>query len=64
MEKEKLPLIELITWVAVTGNILFVLWILYNGMNENFQGTAIEKISYTMLIVLLAVNTFLLIRKR
>lgn len=63
MEKEKSSIIELISWAAIAGNILFVLWILYNGINENFQGATIEKISYITLMGLLAVNAFLLIRK-
>ena len=45
MQKEKSPFTELLSWTAVAGNILFVLWILYNGINESFQGTTIEKIS-------------------
>jgi hypothetical protein len=63
MEKENSPIIELLSWLAIAGNILFVLWILYNGINESFQGTTIEKISYITLMGLLAVNAFLLIRK-
>ncbi len=63
MEKEKSPIIELLSWLAIVGNILFVLWILYNGINESFQGTTIEKISYITLMGLLAVNAFLLLRK-
>lgn len=63
MEKEKSPFVELLSWAAIVGNILFVLWILYNGINENFQGTTIEKISYITLMGLLTVNAFLLIRK-
>ena len=63
MEKENSPIIELLSWLAIAGNILFVLWILYNGINESFQGTTIEKISYITLMGLLAVNALLLIRK-
>ncbi len=63
MEKEKSPFIELLSWAAIAGHILFVLWILYNGINENFQGTMIEKISYITLMGLLTVNAFLLVRK-
>ena len=62
MEKEKSPIIELLSWLAIAGNILFVLWILYNGINESFQGTSIEKISYITLMGLLVVNAFLLFR--
>jgi hypothetical protein len=64
MNNEKSTFIELLSLVVITGNILFVLWILYNGINENFQGTTIEKISYITLMGLLTVNAFLLIRKR
>ena len=63
MKKENSPVIKLLSWLAIAGNILFVLWILYNGINESFQGTTIEKISYIMLMGLLAVNALLLIRK-
>jgi len=64
MKNEKSPLTEMLAILAIAGNILFVLWILYNGINENFQGTTIEKISYVTLMGLLAVNAFLLIRNR
>jgi hypothetical protein len=49
--------------LAVSGNLLFILWILYNGINESFAGTLPEKISYIVLIGLLAVNSFLLFSK-
>lgn len=52
----------MLSLLAIAGNILFVLWILYNGINESFQGTIIEKVSYVTLMGLLAVNAFLLIR--
>jgi len=64
MKREKSTLTELLLLAAITGNILFVLWILYNGISEGFHGTTIEKVSYLTLMGLLAVNAFLLIRKR
>lgn len=64
MEKEKSPLVELLFWAAVAGNILFILWILYNGINEGFQGTLIQKVVYITLMGLLATNAFLLLRGR
>jgi hypothetical protein len=64
MKNEKSPIIEMLSFLAIAGNILFVLWILYNGINENFQGTTIEKISYVTLMGLLTVNAFLLIQNR
>ena len=56
------PVMRIIIWAAVAGNIIFVLWILFNGINEGFQGTTIEKISCISLMGLLTVNAFLLIR--
>lgn len=64
MEKDKSPLTELLSLAAIAGNILFVLWILYNGINEDFQGTTVEKFSYVSLMGLLAVNASLLIHNR
>ena len=63
MEKDKSPFMALLSLAAIAGNILFVLWITYNGINEGFQGTRIEKLSYLALTGLLTVNAFLLIRQ-
>jgi hypothetical protein len=62
MKNDKSPLTALLSLAAIAGNVLFALWILYNGINVGFQGTTIEKFSYAALMVLLAVNAFLLIR--
>lgn len=48
-------------YVAIAGNILFALWILYNGVNEGFRGTPVEIVSYVGLVVLLPLNAILLI---
>jgi hypothetical protein len=64
MKNEKSSFTVLLSLAAITGNILFVLWILYNGINEGFQGTTIEKISNILLMGLMSVNAFLLIRIR
>ena len=61
MKKYKRSLKELLSLAAITGNILFGVWILYNGIHERFSGTILEKISYISLLGLLAVNAFLLI---
>jgi hypothetical protein len=55
---------KIITMLAAAGNIMFILWILYNGINENFQAKLLEKISYIGLMGLLAVNSFLLLSKK
>lgn len=64
MKKVNLSLMTLLTWGAVAGNILFVLWVTYNGIDEGFQGTLPEKISYITLMALLVTNVFLILRRR
>jgi uncharacterized membrane protein YjgN (DUF898 family) len=64
MKKEKSVLILFLTWAALAGNILFMLWISYNGIKEHFRGTLLEKISYIGLMGLLAINTILVLSKR
>jgi len=64
MKKDSSPITELLSIAAIAGNVLFVLWILFNGINEGFKGTSVEKVSYISLMGLLAVNAFLLIRNR
>ncbi len=64
MKKEKSIIIELLTWAALAGNILFMLWISYNGIHEHFRGTVYEKLSYIGLMGLLMINTVLVLRKR
>ena len=61
-ENNSASLLRILSVLAILGNLLFILWILYNGINENFQGTIIEKISYVSLMGLLALNAFLLLR--
>jgi hypothetical protein len=66
MGKYRKPFISLINWLAIVGNMLFVFWILYNGITESFQGNTIETISYLTLMGLLTTNAILLLlgRKR
>ena len=49
---------------AIAGNLLFILWILYNGINEGFQAKLVQKVAYLALLSLLATNSFLLLRNR
>jgi hypothetical protein len=46
--------------VAIAGNIIFILWISYNGIGERFNGSIFQKISYAGLFFLLALNTILI----
>jgi hypothetical protein len=51
---------KLLRYLAVLGNTVFILWILYNGIDEGFQGTRVEVFSYIALILLLSLNAVLL----
>ena len=56
---------QIVSWLsyaALIGNIIFALWITYNGLKEGFSGTLYEKLSYVGLMLLLALNSFLLFR--
>ena len=52
-----------LSFIAITGNILFVLWILRNGINEGFRETPLEVVSYISLMILLLLNAFLFYRR-
>jgi hypothetical protein len=56
-------LIQLLKYVVITGNIIFILWILYNGFSEGFKGTLVHIFSYAGLIGLLTINSILLLFK-
>jgi hypothetical protein len=53
----------LLTYAAVAGNGLFILWLLYNGMDEGWRATPYQLLSYAGLTVLLILNTYLVLRK-
>ncbi len=50
--------------LTVAGNILFMLWVTYNGIDEHFQGTVWQKLSYIGLMGLLMANTYLVLGGR
>jgi hypothetical protein len=55
---------NVLRYIAITGNILYFLWILYNGISEGFADIAtVENISLIGLMVLLLFNIFLFFRK-
>jgi hypothetical protein len=51
---------HVVVYVAIIGNIVFALWILYNGVDEGFKGTRLEVLSYVALLALLLLNSVLL----
>ncbi len=46
--------------LAVAGNGLFILWMLYNGIDEGFRASAYQLASYLGLTLLLLLNSVLL----
>jgi len=46
---------------AIAGNVLYVLWMLRNGLEVGFRGRPVEVASIAGLIVLLALNIVLLL---
>lgn len=49
--------------LLIAGNIVFVLWVTYNGINEEFAGTLVQKFSYIALMTLFLGNIYILSRK-
>lgn len=56
------PTYNLFRFVAVAGNVIFILWMLFNAMDEP-RGTSVEVVSVSFLILLLILNIVLLTRK-
>ena len=55
--------IALLRFAAISGNVLFVLWVTFNGWQEGFSGSIYQKLSWVGLITLLSINSFLILRK-
>jgi hypothetical protein len=63
MKKES-PTIKFLRYLTIIGNAIFVLWILYNGIDEGFKANLVQIVSYLSLIFLLILNIFLLFRSQ
>ena len=51
-------------YAALVGNGLFILWILYNAMDEGFKPiSGVQVTALSSLMLLLALNMFLLARR-
>jgi hypothetical protein len=50
--------------IALAGNIIFIFWIIYNGVDEGFRAAGrVEVFSLISLLCLLLLNIFLLFSK-
>ncbi|MGH2644398.1 MAG: hypothetical protein ACRDE2_10650 [Chitinophagaceae bacterium] len=56
----KVQIISLLKYAAISGNILFIIWVSHNAMEAHFAGTIYERLSYIGLMGLLSVNSLLL----
>ncbi len=52
--------IKVLKVLAIAGNGLFILWMLYNGIDEGFRASAYQLASYLGLTLLLLLNSVLL----
>ncbi len=57
------PLYQLLKFAALAGNLLFILWMLYNGVDEGFRATPYQLASYVGLTLLLLLNSILIFAK-
>jgi hypothetical protein len=55
---------KFLKYITIAGNIIYVLWILYNGFHEGFTANLVQIISCTGLILLLILNSILIYRRR
>jgi hypothetical protein len=55
---------NMLKYIAIFGNVIYILWILRNGIDEGFSGTIVQVASYSGLIVLLILNSILIYRKK
>jgi hypothetical protein len=59
----KNPIInKLFRYAVISGNAVYILWITYNGIDEGFSGTMVQKVSYVGLLILLVLNIILVYR--
>ncbi|MBS1524151.1 MAG: hypothetical protein JST19_00795 [Bacteroidetes bacterium] len=56
-------MIAVMRFAAISGNILFALWVTYNAVNERFHGTPMQIASYIGLIGLFTINTILVLKR-
>lgn len=55
-------IINLIKFVTISGNVIFIFSILYDRLTELFAVTFDQFLGYMILSALLAINTFLVVK--
>lgn len=56
-------MVAFLKYIAIAGNILYILWILYNAIDEGFNARPLEKIVLSGLLMLLVTNTAVILSK-
>jgi len=56
--------LEIISLLAIAGNILFMFWFAYSRINENFRGSIYQLLSFIGLMGLLFVTIVIILNKR
>ena len=56
-------LFKILSFAAILGDLLLILWLLYNGIDEGFKSTLAQAVSGIGAITLLALNILLLLKK-
>ena len=56
-------LLNYLKYIAIFGNIIYILWIIYNGIDEGFKAGSVQIVSFIGIILLLILNIFLLLSK-
>ena len=51
-------------WIAIAGDVIFVAWVVYNAIDDGFRGTGPQIVSGIGLVLLLALNIYLLLSGR
>ncbi len=57
--KQSIPFLK---YAATVGNVVLMVWILFNGVNEEFKAPLAEKFYYIGVMTILAINSILLIK--
>ena len=55
---------SLLKYAVIFGNIIFLLWILFNGVMEGFKAPLVELFYYVGVMALLATNSIILLHNR
>lgn len=54
---------KILLMIALPGNAIYLIWVIFNGINDGFDATPFQKMSYFGLLTLLVINLVLLSSK-